>query len=72
MNNSPRLQYYSLFKHSFNFESYLDMNIKDKKNKNLKDFEYHDSEIEKETQRDIDVRESFVFREILRMNITFY
>ena len=34
INNSPRLRFYSLFKHSFNFESYLDI-IKDKKNQNF-------------------------------------
>ena len=55
INNSPRLRFYSLFKHSFNFESYLDI-IKDKKFRtSLTQFRVssHDLEIEKGRQRNV-------------------
>ena len=59
INNSPRLRFYSLFKHSFIFESYQDI-IKDKKFRtSLTQFRVssHDLEIEKGRQRNIDIRE---------------
>ena len=59
INNSPRLRFYSLFKHLFNFESYLDI-IKDKKLRtSLTRFRIsaYDLENEKGRQRNIDVKE---------------
>ena len=59
VNNSSRLRIYSLFKHSFNFESYLD-SINDKKLRtSLTRFRISscNSEIEKRPQRNIDVTE---------------